>query len=203
VTGRSPRPAAGHRPPGPTPRAAAPLRRRPLARPGREVGGPLGERGLDLGQQLPHAVRLPAPRPRLAPAATTAAAARSAARCAVTYRAPGADSSAASASPRRADWSMLSTVGATPGCRGLTSPRPIRISADSPSLLISSSGPARRDASSHLTRPALLHLFEPKFVRMSSRLRCLFEDTRGSDILPRRTVAARPGPLGLWACPGG
>src|SRR6266480_530328 len=28
VTGRSPRPAAGHRPPGPTPRAAAPLRRR-------------------------------------------------------------------------------------------------------------------------------------------------------------------------------
>ena len=47
----------------------------------------------------------------------------------------------------------------------------------SPSLLISSSGPARRDASSHLTRPASLHLFEPRFVWMSSRFRCLFEDT--------------------------
>ena len=39
--------------------------------------------------------------------------ARNAARWAMTYRAPGVVSSAASSSPRRADWSMLSTVGAT------------------------------------------------------------------------------------------
>src|SRR5271169_2340136 len=71
---------------------------------------------------------------------------------------------------------MLSTVGATgtpgtlgiPGCRGPIL-LPVRTSAAFiiASHLLRWPGQVRRFP--HLTRPALVHLFEPKFVPMSSR----------------------------------
>src|ERR1700723_617705 len=71
---------------------------------------------------------------------------------------------------------MLSTVGATgppgplgiAGCRGPIS-RPVRPPAAFAiaSHLLRWPGQVRRFP--HRTRPALVHLFEPKFVRMSSR----------------------------------
>src|ERR1700685_4219085 len=70
---------------------------------------------------------------------------------------------------------MLSTVGATgtpgtlgiPACRGPIPP-PVRTSAafTITSHLLRWPGQVRRFP--HLTRPALVHLFETKFVRMSS-----------------------------------
>src|ERR1700689_242866 len=70
---------------------------------------------------------------------------------------------------------MLSTVGATgtpgtlgiPACRGPIPP-PVRTSAafTIASHLLRWPGQGRRFP--HRTRPALIHLFEPKFVRMSS-----------------------------------
>src|SRR6516164_7800736 len=91
---------------------------------------------------------------------------------------------------------MLSTVGATgtpgtlgsPGCRGLTS-LPVRTPAAfaiAAHLLL---WPGRVSASPHRIRPVLVHLFEPKFVTMSSRYSMFVRRYRGG-------LTFRRGPAG-------
>src|SRR5580704_18837108 len=94
---------------------------------------------------------------------------------------------------------MLSTVGATgtpgtldsPGCRGPISP-PVRTSAAftiAPHLL---RWPGQVRRFPHLTRPVLVHLFEPKFGRMSSRYSMFVRRYRGG-LTFRRGPGAWPG----------
>src|ERR1700730_18304762 len=91
---------------------------------------------------------------------------------------------------------MLRTVGATgpPGTLGIAGSRgpispPVRTPAAFTivSHLLRWPGQVRRFP--HLTRPALVHLFEPKFVPMSSRYSMFVRRYRGGLTFCRATTA--------------
>src|SRR6202046_1952101 len=100
---------------------------------------------------------------------------------------------------------MLSTVGATgtpgtlgiAGCRGPIS-RPVRTPAAFAiaSHLLRWPGQVRRFP--HRTRPALVHLFEPKFVPMSSRYSMFVRRYREGLTFCRARGTRGPAPRESW-----